>query len=161
MSPGKYGVPLYRCFPGWNGPYRTPVHMTMHAFRRLFCTLPANKACNAILGLESVEPPTEPFQLCPSHIPWPGLARAEHQQKRELRVPLPFAPSLWGKQQGSSLSVGSSSSSSSSSRCYWRSSVDVEILPILSFELWSMKKDSVVKWHLLVLFSSMWRRSMR
>jgi hypothetical protein len=24
-----------------------------------------------------------------------------------------------------------------------------------------MKKDSVVKWHLLVLFSSMWRRSMR
>ncbi len=125
----------------------------MHAFRRLFCTLPANKACNAILGLESVEPPTEPFQLCPSHIPWPGLARAQHQQKRELRVPLPFAPSLWGKQQGSSLSVGSSSSSSSSSsRCYWRSSVDVEILPILSFELWSMKKDSVVKWHLLVLF---------
>ncbi len=145
MSPGKYGVPPYRCFPGWNGPYRSPVHTTMHAFRRLFCTLPANKACNDILGLESAEPPTEPFQLCPSHIPWarPGQSRTQAEEReRELWVPLLVASSLWGKQQRSSSSVGSSSSSNS---CYWRSSVDVEIPPILGFELWSMKKDSVVK----------------
>ncbi len=59
--------------------------------RRLFCTLPANKACNAILGLESVEPPTEPFQLCPSHIPWPRPGQSRTQASTRERALGAFA----------------------------------------------------------------------